>query len=183
MRRSRAATRIPSPSAARWPRWALRALLLAPVVWLALFHAALLGRRLADQSLLDPVIGLKWLISAALLGALPLARRAGIRLAEPRRAAALGVLVLLLHLALPTAPVAALPVGEMPAPLGWALLAITPAAFGLAAIAICLLARRPAPAAAPSGPWGRLPDGQRDPWRDRAAVHLFSRPPPVFDSL
>jgi hypothetical protein len=154
------------------------------VVWLAVFHAALLGRRFADQSLLEPMVGLKWLISAALLGALPLARRAGIRLAEPPRAAALGVLVLLLHLALPTASIAGPPMGEMPAPLGWAFLAITPAAFGLVAIAVSrLLTPRPALGIPHALHWGRLPDGQRDPWRDRAAVHVFSRPPPALSSL
>jgi hypothetical protein len=155
------------------------------VAGLALFHAALLSRRIADLSLLDPLVGFKWLISAALIVALPGLRRAGVRLATPRRVAALAVLILLLHVPLPAALTAGTSVTETPAhELGWALLAIAPAAFGLAAIGTFrLLAGRSPVAAQSAAVASRLPDIQGPPRRDREPVHLFGRPPPVLRTI
>jgi hypothetical protein len=166
-------------------RLALRLSSAALVAGLAVFHAALLSRRIADLSLLDPLVGLKWLITAALIVALPGLRRAGVRLATPRRVAALAVLILLLHVPLPAALAAGTSVTETPAhELGWALLAIAPAAFGLAAIGTFRLsAHRSVVAALRAVTACRLPDVPGSPRRDREPVHLFGRPPPSLSAI
>lgn len=178
------------PRPSRWTsrgfsRLTLRLSSAALVAGLAVFHVALLGRRIADLSLLDPLVGLKWLVTATLIVALPGLKRAGVRLATPRRVAALAVLILLLHVPLPAAPAAGTSVTETPAhQLGWALLAIAPAAFGLAAIGtVRLLAGRTVVAALRILAKRRLPDVQRRPRRDRQPVHLFGRPPPVLRAI
>jgi hypothetical protein len=64
---------------------------------LVLFHAWLAGRRLADQSALDPHVLLRWLAGLGVVGALLWLRRLGLPLLRGRKALALWTVALLLH--------------------------------------------------------------------------------------
>ena len=64
---------------------------------LVAYHFVLLGQRLADLSLFQPAVALRWLITVALLYALRRMHAAGLPLIWGRRALAFWLLVLLLH--------------------------------------------------------------------------------------
>lgn len=107
----------PAARPRRSARWTMRVAGAA----LALFHAGLLAGRLADASIAEPRVGLRW-ATAALLGALALAfRRRGLPLARGRSGLAFWLLVLLLHVGAAPAPAVvrpeelllALPVGAV----------------------------------------------------------------------
>src|SRR5215510_3177137 len=69
----------------------------AVVVGLVLFHAWLVGRRLADATALDPRVLFRWLGGLAVVGALLWLRRLGLPLLRGRKALALWTVALLLH--------------------------------------------------------------------------------------
>jgi hypothetical protein len=148
---------------------------VAVVAWLVGFHALLLGRRLSDLSLLDPAVGLRWLAGGLLVAVLYLLQRTGVRLADPRRAAVIALLVLLVHLQLPAAPLAGTP-GHG---LGWQLLAVLPAvlAAAIGALVVLLAGRSAGPRRAEVRPWRRERDACL-PDRLLPAFPLLSRPPP-----
>jgi hypothetical protein len=72
---------------------------------LALFHVWLLWKAAVDQSLLEPIVALKWLAAVLLLIAVWQLRRAGHLVFRGHRAGVFWLLVLLLHVQLPMAPV------------------------------------------------------------------------------
>ena len=78
-----------------------RLLLVAPSVIaaaiLVAYHLVLLGQRLADLSLFQPAVALRWLITVALLFALRRMHASGVPMVCGRRALAFWLLVLLLH--------------------------------------------------------------------------------------
>jgi hypothetical protein len=107
----------PATRLQRSARWVLRVAGAA----LALFHAGLLAGRLADASIVEPRVGLRW-ATAALLGALALTfRRHGLPLARGRSGLVFWLLALLLHVGAAPAPTVvrpeelllALPVGAV----------------------------------------------------------------------
>ncbi len=67
------------------------------VVGLALYHGQLLGQRIADLTLLEPLVALRWGAAALLVFGLLHLQRAGVSLVWGRRALILWLLVLLLH--------------------------------------------------------------------------------------
>ena len=95
-----------------------------PLVVLSVYHLELLLERIAERSLLQPQIGLRWLASLGLLYGFYRLRRSGRPWLLGRRAVVLWLLVAALHL-LSMAPA----VAEMP-----------PAAFGAPVVFLVLLA-------------------------------------------
>jgi hypothetical protein len=79
----------------------------AAVIALVLFHAWLVGRRLADPTGLDRSVLLRWAAGLAVVGALLWLRRLGLSLVRGRKALALWTVALLLHGNTPTGPVVA----------------------------------------------------------------------------
>jgi hypothetical protein len=160
---------LPPPSSA--PRRAARWTLRAAGAGLALFHAALLAGRLADDSIAEPGVGLRWGL-AALLGALAVdLRRRGLPLFHGRSGLVFWLLALLLH------------VGALPAPSpvrSEELLLALPAGALAALAAGGLLARAVGSATRP----GRAPVRiATAPARRRAVAPLARRcaprPPPA----
>lgn len=80
---------------------ALRALRLSALAlaaaYLVALHAELLWQRITSQTLLEPLVVLKWAGAAALVAALLRLRSAGVSVWRGRRAVVLWMLVLLLH--------------------------------------------------------------------------------------
>lgn len=153
---------------------ALRVVLPLAVAVLAAFHALLLWRRVADLSLLEPAVALRWAGAALLLAALPLARRLGIPLLRGRRAVVFWVVVVLLHVQLLPAPLATAD--------GEPLLTLLPAVASVAA-ALALLGALAACAGRPAIPR----PGRRRSWRAVApprpaalSPRQYSRPPPAL---
>lgn len=71
-------------------------------LWLGAFHAALLWRRIADATILQPAVLARWLASALLIAAAVVTHRVASRRWHRRHAAlAFGLLVLLLHVGIP----------------------------------------------------------------------------------
>ncbi|MDX1502205.1 MAG: hypothetical protein R3325_07565 [Thermoanaerobaculia bacterium] len=155
---------------------ALSLALTAGSLAVALFHVVLLWRRLADLTLLEPWVAVRWGASALLCwGALALRRR-GLSLLRGRGAVVLWLLVLLLHLQVPgpapgSAPSAA---AEMPP--------LLPVALGLVAAGVLAAAAGGVPGARrrPVALAGRLPRRHAPVARRRPkSPSLFSRPPPA----
>jgi hypothetical protein len=116
--------------------WAVLALLVQ--------HALLLLQRVADGSLSDPAVLLRWLIGAVLGGAMLALRRAGVSLLRGREAAVFWLVVLVFHTAVAGVPAGGSPaVATPPGAIVSLLLAIT--ALGLGSVP----ARIPAPASSP----------------------------------
>ena len=65
--------------------------------YLVALHAELLWQRIASQTLLEPLVALKWGAAAVLVAALLRLRSAGVSLWRGRRAVVVWMLVLLLH--------------------------------------------------------------------------------------
>lgn len=140
---------------------------------LVVFHVLLLWRRVADASLLEPEVALRWLAACLLMAAPLAALKAGIRLLEGRRAVIFWLLVLLLHVNVPAVadPAALSPAAPALLPLLWPLatgvlvaLLTLAAAAAVSGTALRRLGRRlPQPAWALAG-------GPITP--------LYSRPPP-----
>ena len=82
---------------ARGLRRGLRRAAAPAVAVLAVFHGWLLAQRVAEPASLEPVVAIRWLGAAALLGGLLALRRLRVPLTGPRRAVALWACVLLLH--------------------------------------------------------------------------------------
>jgi FtsH-binding integral membrane protein len=74
-----------------------RPLALALVLPLVAFHGLLLWERVRDASLIQPVVALRWLLSAVVLALVFELRRRAIPVARGRVGLALGLVVLLLH--------------------------------------------------------------------------------------
>ena len=89
-----------------WSSKPVRAGLGAITVALALFHVWLLWKSVSDQSLYEPVVATKWLVAALLLVAVWRLRSTGHLVFRGHRAGVFWLLVLLLHVQLPLAPVA-----------------------------------------------------------------------------
>ncbi len=83
---------------------AVRALLPAVALVLVLFHLRLFWQHLIDQSVLEPVVAVKWLLSAFLVAGLWRLRMRGYRLLGGRRAGVFWLVALLLHVQVPVAP-------------------------------------------------------------------------------
>ena len=123
-----------------------RALLGAVAAALAIFHARLLWQRLSDQTVFEPYVAAKWLVTGLLLLALWRLRAGGHQLFVGRRAGVLWLLALLLHVQLPVVPVAAaaVPLGTEPAawlfalPVGVSVGAALAVVLGLALAAALL---------------------------------------------
>ena len=157
---------------------ALRLALAVGLVW---FHVRLLWQRVADQTVFEAAVAVKWLATGLLVLALWRLRAHGHKLFRGRRVGVIWLLALLLHLQLPMVPVmadAAEPTTVEP--IGW--LWSIPAVFGTSvALALGLLLTIAA-AAAPRPPARRYGTAKR---RLGAPVigslpALASRPPPLL---
>ncbi len=142
---------------------------------LVAFHGQLLWQRLADGSLLEPVVAIRWLLGALLTAALGSLWRRGLPLFRGRRAAVVWLVALLLH--------AGVPGGSMPA--------VAPAASALLALpailaALCAL-RAVGAGSGPAALGGPRSFRRRDlPALRRPAgwsPSLFCRPPPFSPSF
>jgi hypothetical protein len=155
--------------------WALAAFLL----YLLPLHALLLWRRIADLSLFETGVALRWGAAAALLVGAGLLHRAGISLWSGRRALTFWVLVLLLHAsaAVPLVEEAALDLlASLPAE---AFVLTAPVSLALVASWLLLLALR----AANDRHRARRPRGCEEPRSSALPLRgfhapLLSRPPP-----
>lgn len=98
-----ASVRLPRPgTAAGGPARRLLALLgTAAGIALVVFHIGLLWRRLADLTILDPFVALRWAGAVLLTLTMLRFRGAGVSLLRGRRAAVLWTLVLFLHAVVP----------------------------------------------------------------------------------
>lgn len=94
--RRAAAPRSGGRSRSPWRLLRLGALALGAAYLVAL-HAELLWQRIASQTLLEPLVALKWGAAAALVVALLRLQSAGVSLWRGRRAVVFWMLVLLLH--------------------------------------------------------------------------------------
>ena len=104
-------------------RWALR---LAGGA-LVLLHVALLARRIADATIAEPGVLLRWLGSAATLAAMAAIRRRGGSLWQGRNGVAFTLVLLLLHAGALPAVAAAPTVLVFPAALAFGLVAASAA--------------------------------------------------------
>jgi hypothetical protein len=97
---------------------------------LAVFHGGLLLQRLTDGSLLQPVVVVRWLVSALLVFALFRMWSKGLPVVRGRRAGVIWMVVILLHAFTPGGWLPAVePVAEGMLPAALAMLALL--AFGL----------------------------------------------------
>ncbi len=157
----------------------MRAVVGSVALALALFHLRLFWERVSDQSVLEPVVAAKWLLTALVLGGLWRLKARGYRLLAGRRAGVFWLLALLLHVQLPVAPAAEL---TGPVDLGW--LFALPATVSVgAAVALALglvLALRARASARP--PRVALEISTHRLGRPVAGSlpGLLSRPPPVL---
>lgn len=149
------------------------------VLALVVFHLRLFWQRLTDQSVLEPVVAAKWLITALLLSGLWRLRARGYRLLAGKRAAVFWLLALLLHVQLPLAPAADL---TGPVELGWLFALPATASFGTAvALALGLtLAALLAAAARPTGPTLTLNGRRLGRPLVRSLPAVACRPPPIL---
>jgi hypothetical protein len=159
----------------RWRPWAIAAVLL----YLLPLHALLLWRRIADLSLFETGVALRWGAAAALLVGAGLLHRAGISLWSGRRALTFWVLVLLLHAsaAVPLVEEAALDLlASLPAE---AFVLTAPLSLVLVASWLVLLALRAASERSRTRRrrWCEAPHSSALLLRGFHAP-LFSRPPP-----
>jgi hypothetical protein len=88
-----------------WSSKPVRAGLGAMAVALIVFHVWLLWKSVTDQSLYEPVVAIKWLTALFLVGALWRLRKSGHLALRGHRAGVFWLLVLLLHVQLPLAPI------------------------------------------------------------------------------
>lgn len=173
----------PDRSSGRFAAWMLLPMAVVGA-FLVYFHALLLWQRVADQTLFEPLVGLRWLGSLALVLAWFTLQRRGIPLLWGRRAAVLWLLVLLLHVSLPAPatldPVALFTPDEAPAPG----LIVLPVAAGLSLLAVYLLQLlRRAFRRSAGDPPVRRPERRGRPPVPRLASGFrrgrFARPPPL----
>lgn len=173
----------PARSSGRFAGWLLLPLMLVGA-FLVYFHALLLWQRVTDQTLFEPLVGLRWLGSLALLLGWYALQRRDIPLLWGRRAAVLWLLVLLLHVSFP-APANLDPVALF-GPDGEAMpgLLMLPVAAGLALLTAHVLrilrrTSRRSVGAPPGGrpePFGRPPVARL---RSGFGHGRFARPPPL----
>lgn len=90
----------PRPPALRRPSLTTRWVLATIGATLAVHHGGLLAGRLADGSLFETPVAVRWSLAVAFLAGLGALRRLGLRLDRPSAVTSLAVLVLLLHLGL-----------------------------------------------------------------------------------
>lgn len=138
---------------------------------LTAFHGRLLWQRLADGSLLQPVVIARWAMSAVLVIALLQLWRKGLPLLRGRRAGVLWLVVVVLHVVTPG--------GSLPA-VGPVAEGLLPAALAVLAFAAVAVAAVPIHGTTSAG---RSAERRRQrPHRRRAGWcrTLFSRPPPVL---
>lgn len=166
-----------------------RLLLVAPsliaATILVAYHLVLLWQRLADMSLLQPAVALRWIVTVALLVGLRRMHAAGLPLLWGRRALAFWLLVLLLHVSFlgPLSEEAAA-AGDLRASAGLAL--ILPAAAPLTLLfsffLTCWLAVGASRALSPSPliPLTSLSGDNKHPHRGGWLPSLASRPPPAL---
>ena len=150
-----------------------RALAAGLIAGLTLYHGLLLGQRIADLTLLQPLVALRWGAAALLAIGLIQLQRSGVSLLWGRRALILWLLVLLLH------------AGSVPA-VGVQLLAepglLLPLSFWAFALRAVLGDRRWATAPAPCLPALRDRPG-RPPREPGLLAPLSPRAPPIPVSL
>jgi hypothetical protein len=143
---------------------------------LVAFHAWLLLRRLADDSIGQPEVLLRWLGAAALAAGAVAMRRRGLRLLSGRSGLVFWLLVLLLH------------VGASPLPADGAraqeILSVLP--LGLVAAWLAPVRVRPAvvaspPPQRPAATWGGSEPGSLHPFAPlgELACRFAPRPPPL----
>ena len=151
-----------------------RVLAAGLVAGLTVFHGQLLGQRIADLTLLEPLVALRWGAAALMVLGLVQMQRAGISVVWGRRALILWLLVLLLHAgSVPTVDVQ-LPAMLLTLPF-WAL-----------ALRLVLGQRRDAAGAPPCpAPWAAaLRDRPARPPREPGLLASLSpRAPPALASL
>lgn len=169
------------PSSRRVFGWS-RALLGAVAVALAIFHARLLWQRLSDQTVFEPFVAAKWLVTGVLLLALWRLKANGHQLFLGRRAGVIWLLALLLHVQLPVVPVGAAALPEGGEPVGWLFALPVGVSVGAALAVVLGLAL----AAAALGSSNRSPASRAVRTRRRGVTllgslpSLASRPPPLL---
>ncbi len=137
---------------------------------ITVFHGGLLWQRLTDGSMLQPVVVVRWIVSALLVFALLRLWRRGLPVLRGRRAGVLWLVVVLLHAFTPGASLPAVEQvsdGILPAALAMLALLVLGAAIGVkggSSSAGRPTYRRPQRFRRASAGWSRV---------------LFSRPPPV----
>ena len=178
-----------TPPALHRPVLLRRLLPMAPsmvaAVILVAYHLVLLWQRLADMSLLQPAVALRWIVTVALLIGLRRMHAAGLPLVWGRRALAFWLLVLLLHVSFlgPLSEKANLG-ADWGTSAGLAL--VLPAAAPLLLLSIlvftCWLAvKGGVPGASPPlRSLTRLSGSLKHPSRRGWLPSLASRPPPAF---
>ncbi len=185
---SRSGGSVPSVPVSQSPLRLRRLLPVAPSVIaaaiLVAYHLVLLWQRLADQSLLQPAVALRWIATVALLIGLRRMHAAGLPLIWGRRALAFWLLVLLLHVSF-LGPLSeeAVAGGDWSTSAGLALVLPAAALFVLlsAIILTCRLAARVTVAS--SHPLRFLAVSTASiehPSRRGRLPSLSSRPPPAY---
>jgi len=150
---------------------------------LVAYHLVLLGQRLADLSLFQPAVALRWLITVALLFALRRMHASGVPLVCGRRALAFWLLVLLLHVSF-LGPLSEKAITSADSQTNLGLALILPAAAPLVllstiALVAWLAARRRATGSPPRRPLASPTVWVEHPSRGGWLPSLASRPPPV----
>jgi len=139
------------------------------VAALAVPHVWLLGRRVADASILEPLVLVRWLLSAATVAAIVALRRRGRRIFQGREGLALLLTILLLHSGAFAPPTNTLDGIRL----------LLPAELVLAAAALAFVLGRIPAAARPLATGFTRFDEPRPAPRSRGYLRLFaSRPPP-----
>jgi hypothetical protein len=157
--------------------------LIAAAILVA-YHLVLLWHRLADMSLLQPAVALRWVATVALLIGLRRMHAAGVPLIWGRRALAFWLFVLLLHVSFlgPLSEEAAA-TGESRASAGLALIlpAAAPLTLFFTFFLTCWLAARASktPSAPPLNPLTSHSGREKHPRREGWLPSLASRPPPA----
>ena len=135
-------------------------------------HALLLSQRIAEGSLLDPTILLRWTVGFALTAVMLVLRRSGVSLVRGRRAAIFWLAVLFFHVVAAAGPAAA------PDPSSAALLPGS-AVPGLLALALLWVgSSQSAAAAMPQAAVGRLGPNETGALSAPSLLPLAARPPP-----
>jgi len=151
---------------------------------LVAYHLVLLWQRLADLSLLQPAVALRWIVTVALLIGLRRMHAAGLPLIWGRRALAFWLFVLLLHVSfLGPLSEGATAGGDWGTSAGLELVlpAAAPLVLWSAIVLTCwLVVRATGTSAFPLPRLACLTGSREHPSRGGWLPSLSSRPPPVF---
>jgi hypothetical protein len=153
----------------------LRALPRLSALALVAFHLGLLAGRLADGTLVDPAVAVRWGLAGALAALAAVYRRRGLPLASGRTGVVFWLFALLLHLGGAPLPIEAVEPLLVSLPLGVA------APLALALAALRRTGRAPLAVAPARSPRSARDDG-RGPARraSELAARFVARPPPLL---